>query len=342
MHFQVIQSLPEMEALAEEWNTLLSHSASHVPFLRHNYLTAWWKTLGGGEWKKGELFVVTARSDAGGDLIGIAPLFFTHNLDGQPALMLLGSIEISDYLDVISPQDSLPQFLGGLIDFLTSLPEPAWEVLDWYNIVENSPTLPALEEAARQKGCEYQQEPLKHCPYIPLPADWETYLSGIDKKQRHEIRRKLRRAEMNGDEIDWYLVKDSDQLDAEIDAFLTLIATDPEKDRFLTDVMRSQMRQTIEMAFREGWLQLAFLTVGKVKAAAYLNFDYENQIWVYNSGFEPRFRELSTGWVLLSYLIQWAIQQKRSRFDFMRGDEDYKYRFGGQDRMVVRAVLHRR
>jgi CelD/BcsL family acetyltransferase involved in cellulose biosynthesis len=342
MHFQVIQTLPEMEALAEEWNILLSHSASHVPFLRNEYLTAWWKTMGGGEWKQGELFVVTARSDTGGELIGIAPLFFTQNLEGQPALMLLGSIEISDYLDVIAPEDSLKAFLGELVDFLIHLPEPAWQVLDWYNILEESPTLPALAEVARQKGCEYQQEPLKHCPYIPLPSDWETYLAGIDKKQRHEIRRKLRRAEMNGSPVSWYIVEDRSELDADIEAFLNLMATDPEKERFLTAEMRSQMRQTITNAFEAGWLQLSFLTVGQEKIAAYLNFDFENQIWVYNSGFDPRFRELSSGWVLLSYLIKWAIEHHRECFDFLRGDEEYKYRFGGQDRRVMRAILHRR
>ncbi len=340
MHFQVIQTLPEMEALAEEWNNLLSHSASHVPFLRNEYLSAWWKTMGGGEWKQGELFVVTARPESGGELIGIAPLFFTQNLEGIPALMLLGSIEISDYLDVIVPEDSLKEFLVELVDFLFNLNAPAWQVLDWYNILEGSPTLPALQEVARQRGCEYQQEPLKHCPYIPLPSNWETYLAGIDKKQRHEIRRKLRRAEMNHPPVNWYIVEDRSELDGEIETFLNLMATDPEKDRFLSSVMRSQMRQTMMAAFDDGWLQLSFLTLGGEKIAAYLNFDYENQIWVYNSAFDPRYRELSAGWVLLSDLIQWSIENHRECFDFMRGDEEYKYRFGGQDRRVIRAILH--
>ena len=101
------------------------------------------------------------------------------------------------------------------------------------------------------------------------------------------------------------------------------------------------MRSAVHTAFRAGWLQLAFLTVGDEKAAGYLNFDYANQIWVYNSGINFNFSSISPGWVLLGYLIQWAIENGRETFDFMRGDEVYKYRFGGQDKFVIRAQVAR-
>ena len=53
------------------------------------------------------------------------------------------------------------------------------------------------------------------------------------------------------------------------------------------------------------------------------------------------FRELSPGWVLLGNLLQWANENKRTSFDFMRGDEDYKYRFGGISRHVVRSQVEK-
>jgi CelD/BcsL family acetyltransferase involved in cellulose biosynthesis len=62
---------------------------------------------------------------------------------------------------------------------------------------------------------------------------------------------------------------------------------------------------------------------------------------VYNSGIERRFLELSPGWVLLVHLLQWANENKRAEFDFMRGNEDYKYRFGGVDQLLVRAKVTR-
>ena len=348
MKIEIIRNLEELSLLEKEWNALHQEVQVPVPFLRHEYLAAWWQTLGGGEWPQGELYVVTARH-ADGTLAGIAPLFLTHNRDGIPALMLLGSIEISDYLDVIARPADLPAFLDALLEHLAGPDGPAWQVLDWYNLLDSSPTLPLLAAAATRRGWALAQEPLQHCPYISLPGDWETYLAEqVDKKQRHEIRRKMRRIEELNARSDpahqpvrWYIVEDEATLDAEISAFLDLMANDPEKARFLSEAMRRQMRLALHAANKSGWLQLSFLEVNGEKAAGYLNFDYDNHIWVYNSGLDFRFREYSPGWVLLGYLLQWANENRRGIFDFMRGDEDYKYKFGAIDRRVVRVVVRR-
>jgi CelD/BcsL family acetyltransferase involved in cellulose biosynthesis len=232
-----------------------------------------------------------------------------------------------------------------VLEHLVTLPAATWQVLDLYNLPEDSPSLPALQAAAEGCGCRFTQERLQACPVITLPGDWETYLSGVDKKQRHEIRRKMRRAEEATPPARWYIassetIPESD-LDAEMDAFMALMAMDPEKERFLTEAMRKQMYLAAHAAYRNGWLQLAFMEVDGQKAAGYLNFDYADRIWVYNSGLSFEYRELSPGWVLLGHLLKWANENKRRTFDFMRGDEDYKFRFGGVARYVARALIER-
>ena len=339
MEFSLHKDFSELAALADEWNSLLAESVTHIPFLRYEYHSAWWETRGGGEWPEAELAVVTAHQD--GHLAGIAPLFCSHNRDGQVALLLLGSIEISDYLDIIVRPADLSIFLAGLLDFLAGPAVPDWRLLDWHNLPEASPTLPALQAEANKRGWAFSQDRTYHVPSIPLTGDFETYLAGIDKKQRHEIRRKMRRAEESGRNVRWYIVKDSASLDAEVQAFLELMAEDSEKAAFLTPAMRRQMQLACRAAFENGWLQLAFLEADGQKAAGYLNFDYLNRIWVYNSGINRRFMDLSAGWVLLGYLLQWANENKRSEFDFMRGDEAYKYQFGGVDKFLVRVKVAR-
>ena len=49
------------------------------------------------------------------------------------------------------------------------------------------------------------------------------------------------------------------------------------------------------------------------------------------------FKDVSPGWVIMAYDIQWCCNNGRNEFDFMRGDEEYKYRMGGVNRFVMRA-----
>jgi CelD/BcsL family acetyltransferase involved in cellulose biosynthesis len=347
MEFTLHTQFENLTPLAHAWDALLPESVTDAPFLRYEYLRDWWQTLGGGEWPQAELAVVTARD--GEQLIGVAPLFQAVNREGLPALLLLGSIEISDYLDLIVRPADLPRFVSGLLDFLASkLPfdfaqdkPDSWRALDWYNLPEASPTLPALEAESATRGWTFTRETYQPAPYIPLPADFDTYLAGIDKKQRHEIRRKMRRAAEHEIPVRWYIVEDESMLDAEMDGFFALMTQDPAKEKFLTEPMRRQMLATAHTALRGGWLWLAFLEVGGTKAAGAFNFDYDNRLWGYNSGVNRDFIELSPGWVLLSHTLQWACEHGRSEFDFMRGNEEYKYRFGAKDRLVMRAKVVR-
>lgn len=332
MNLETITDLETFQQLEKEWNQLLKRSASHVPFLRHEFLSSWWQTLGGGEWGEGELFILASR-DHSQSLRGIAPLF-RH----QGSLLFIGSHEIADYLDFISPSQTLEPFLNDIFNHLEGQPS-LWKDLDLYNLVQDSPTLSILKKLARARGWHYRESILQPAPCLTLSDSWEGYLDGLESKYRHEIERKIRRAKGYFLPVDWYRVSEKSHLDEELDAFLELMAYHPEKAEFLTDVMESHLRKSVHNAFDEGWVQLSFLTVGGEKAAGYLNFDFDNRIWVYNSGLNPMFENISPGWVLLSYLIQWAIEQGRKSFDFMRGDESYKYHFGGDDRFVVRATI---
>ena len=323
------------EIATQAWNDLLRESVSDSPFMRIEYQRAWWEFRGGGEWPNAQLVLISARENE--SLLGIAPLFIAE-IDGQPTLMLNGSIEISDYLDLIVRENDHSRFTSGLLDFLAShLTEP-WRGLDWYNLPDSSPTLAALKAESVKRGWSYHEEIYHPTPHIFVYGDFDEYLSRVEKKQRHEIRRKMRRAEERGRGVRWF-ISDMRDPQLEIDEFLRLMGGDENKAKFLREPMRSQMRAIIHAAHEGGWLWLAFLEVDGVRAAAALNFDYRNKLWGYNAGVDRAFMDLSPGWVLLSYMIQWCCENQRTEFDFMRGDEEYKYRFGAVNRYVMRARI---
>ncbi|HET6845183.1 MAG TPA: GNAT family N-acetyltransferase, partial [Anaerolineales bacterium] len=270
--------------------------------------------------------------------IGIAPMF-TAQHDGRKALLLLGSIEISDYLDLlVQPADAM-RFTAGLLDFLGNSSDLQGLPMDWYNIAEASPTLQALREEAGRRGWKFTEQVYRPTPHVPLNGDFEAYLLGLDKKQRHEIRRKLRRASEGPSPAVFEVRAGSAAHESTIDEFLDLMTHDSEKAQFLEGNMRGTMRGVMHWAADAGLLWLAFLRVDGKAAAAALNFDYREKLWGYNSAVNRDFLELSPGWVLLAHQIQWACENGRTELDFMRGDEAYKYRFGAIDRHVMRAIL---
>jgi CelD/BcsL family acetyltransferase involved in cellulose biosynthesis len=333
MPIEFIRDVASWDRILPEWNSLLSRSAAGYPFLRCEFLRAWWDHLGGGEWPSAELQIAVWKEEE--SLQGIAPLFRSGR-DGESRWLLIGSTEIADYLDVLAAPDRIPAFCSALLDALAALPDSEFSALDLFNLQASSPTIPVLEEETARRGWTLDREPLQVCPVITLPRSWEEYLSSLDKKSRHEIRRKMRRAE-GGEESLALKICGAE----EMDEFLRLMACDDEKAGFLTPVMRRQFRAIAEAAQEAGMLQLAFLEMENRKVAAYLNFTFGNRIWVYNSGMDPKYAASSPGWVLLAMLIRRAIEDGHEAFDFMRGDESYKFQWGGVGEPILRLKIRR-
>jgi CelD/BcsL family acetyltransferase involved in cellulose biosynthesis len=343
MHIDLYRDARVFDELAAEWNALLERAVTRVPFLRAEYQRAWWAERGGGEWPQAELLVAVARDEAG-HLKGVAPLFSARNRDGRPALLLVGCVEISDYLDCVVTRAAAEPFCAALLERLAAPGAPEWEVLDCYNLPAASPTRAALARAAGARGWTAAEQLLEPVPAIPLPADWETYLATmVEKKERQEIRRKIRRAEGGADRVTWRMVTGApgEDVAAQVETFVGLMRLNPEKAAFLTPAMHRQFVALAQAMGAAGWLRLAFLEVNGAPAAAYLTFDYNNRLWVYNSALDPRFNALSPGWVLLGYLLRWAIENGRAAFDFLRGGEDYKFRFGAVADQIYRVQIGR-
>ncbi len=336
MDIRLVQHVEELEQIEAAWNDLLSRAHGATPFQSHLYHRVWWSTLGGGEWDQGQLRIY-AGYDETDRLVGLAP-FFQVNPEIKE-LRLIGSLEISDYLDLILDPDHAEEFVGALLARISKgEPDgPFHLILD--NLLEDSPSVQMLESAAMNVGWRYEQERLQPAPLLDLPAAMDDYLQLLESKQRREFKRKMRRAADYPASVTWRIEDTPERITQGIEIFLDLMSTDADKRSFLTDPMKEHFRRLAREACEAGWLHLAFLEVSDAPVFGYLNFITQNRLWIYNSGFDPDHFALSPGWVLMGYLIDWAIERGLSSIDFMRGDEEYKYRLGGADRFVCRLNI---
>ncbi len=346
------------EALRAEWNPLLQRSATDVPFLTWEWQQAWWDAFGRGR----KLRLLALRNDSG-QLSAILPLFAQDTLmdasaamqeidierfapatkrERQRTLHLVGGTEVSDYLDIIAPAELHRAAWAAFLDALAS--QDDWQVLDLHCLPAASPTLIVADELARAHGWDVQQGREDVCPVVELPGSWEEYLATkLNKKQRHELRRKMRRAEQEA-RVEWHWVEAADRLDEELGVFFELHkASAADKNEFMDADMQSFFHTVARAALDRGWLRLSVLRFNGQPVASYLCFDFRGDILLYNSGFDlSAYADLSPGIVLVGYMIQDAIQRGRRRFDFLRGDERYKYEFGPLETEVRRLWIRRR
>jgi CelD/BcsL family acetyltransferase involved in cellulose biosynthesis len=92
--------------------------------------------------------------------------------------------------------------------------------------------------------------------------------------------------------------------------------------------------------FEKGWLFAADLKLeGKMVACRY-GFLYDNKIYDYQTGFDPRYNKYGVMQALISYIIELAIKEKVREFDFLAGEDEYKRRFANSHRKVfsLRAI----
>lgn len=328
-------------ALAAEWNAVLHNSAADTPFLTVEWQQTWWDCLG-----EGELQALAVRD--GGALIGIAPLFIVSKpfKDGEAPrrlLRLIGGVDASDYLDLIAVRGREREVFAAMIGALAKSDQ--WDVLDLYNVPAASMSRVLLPELTAAHKWKLHAEPQVVCPLVQLPISFEDYLVGLDKKERHELRRKLRRAE-NTEGLNWYAVTVTDQqpdLDQAAETFINLMMQSrPDKSDFMTAEMRRFFHGMIKAAHDAGFLHLSFLEVNGITAAAYLCFDYNSRRLVYNSGLDTtQFQGLSAGIVLAARLIEESIELGYTEFDFLRGNEEYKYRLGAKDTYIYHVAVER-
>jgi CelD/BcsL family acetyltransferase involved in cellulose biosynthesis len=317
----------DFDGIENEWVDFLPHAAANTVFVTPWWQRTWWENFGDG-W---DLQITSFRSE--GNTIGIAPLMLK---DGE--LRLVGDPDIVDYLDFLVLEDRASEFFGKLWEYVNGL---EWRRAVFTGVSEGSPTLGEFVSLARAGGCQVTIEKEDTTPLTDLPASWDDYLLGLTKKNRHELRRKIRRLERAG-EFCQYVRSDPSTLDEDMEDFFRLLkASRSDKDEFLTPERRKFFLDTaVELVGRHQF-KLNFLELHGERVACCISFDYDGQYLLYNSGYNPEYSSLSVGLINKALCIKDAINEGRHRFDFLRGSERYKYDLGGVDRLVYRVTVDR-
>lgn len=239
---------------------------------------------------------------------------------------VLGSEQVTDFGDVFCIKEKENIVWHTLIKYLKENFKDYKLTLKF--IRESSPSFNILKK--------YRPDPVKVAtsPYIKLPKSWDEYLNGLKRKSRQELKRKMRRLEALNYK-NYFAEKD----DNNIKTFLNLMKkSSNEKNSFLTDKMKSYFKQLIK-EFDKEKLLVWFMEIGNKVVASVLAFRFKNQIQLYNSGVDTEYNYYSVGLLSKAFLIKWSIENNIKIYDFLQGNERYKYDLGAVDNPLYKFEI---
>jgi len=291
-----------------KWDTL---------FVLPSWLEVWWQIFGSDF----QLYLRAVRQRK--KIIGIAPL-----LVKEKTASIIGSVDVCDYLDFIVTPGMEKEFFNILLD---DLGQKGISQLDLKPVRPDSTVLTNLVALAKQRQYEVLCQEAGVSGELDLPSTWDEYLTMLTKKQRHEVKRKLRRL-WKADNVNYRCVKVSQDVRSFLDTFLKLFSLSQEdKANFMTTQMESFFRSLAEAMAKIGLLRAGILEVDELPVAMILGFDYNNVMYLYNSAYDPNYSYLSVGLLSKVLCIKESIQRGNKKWDFLKGGEPYKYHIGGKE-----------
>jgi CelD/BcsL family acetyltransferase involved in cellulose biosynthesis len=358
---------------AATWDALVARNPLASPFSSWAFQRAWWDAYGANAHDE---TLVVLPADAGGaprpgaDPIGIVPLMHRHEVEtsdeaGHTRMRLSADIEMTavpgsataiffgasyhaDYATLLTAPGDLDAVADAVVGYLAGPEAPAWDVVDLRRLRCGDPAAEALAAAFGRReagaGWTLNLEREDVCPVVTLPegADFEGFLTTLGKKERHEIRRKLRRAESAGPIT---LTRSADPL-ADLPAFIALHQKRWGAEGLFPETAGGAMSRRFfgrlfELLGPDGPLVLSFLAVAGRTIGAGIHLVDGSSLLYYNAGIDPDARDLSPGVLLVASYVEAALAGGFRRMDFLRGDEAYKYEWGARDEPIQRLLVRR-
>lgn len=323
---QLVAAAEELDALEAEWLALHERAPEPLPFTHPAWYRTWLRHFGAGT----EPTFLALRD--GERLAGVAAL----DLAQPGRAVQLGDYNVCDYSGPLVEPGFEAAVTAAICGWLAARGR---RELSLWGIAADSAMRAGLAAGAARAGWTSVAEFEAVAPGADLPATFEEFVASLGKHDRHELRRKLRNLAAAG-AVRFDTATSPGDVSARMDAFLQMMRISRgDKDEFLTGTMEAFFRDLAPTFAAVGMTRLSTLSLEGVPVAMLFAFAAGGATYLYNSGYEPEYARLAAGLLSKAYAIEDAIARGDRRFDFLRGEEDYKRRLGGVPREVLRVTL---
>jgi len=320
--------------LEDRWEGLLGHTNNKSIYQSYKWISTCWEYFGGDG-----LYLLAASQDD--QILGIAPLMVEQmRVKGLPLFRILRFIGSgpSDYLDFILKKGWERNVLDGFIAYLVK-DKQSWDIMWLSELPEDSSTNELLPSILSKYRLEYLSEEQSRCPYIELPPTWGEYERTLSRTTRNNVKMYSKRIARSG-MVEHKTIDDRQAIASAMDDFFSLHEgrwRDDERGHDRTETIKSfHHHAAVKLSDN---LNLYFMLLDNKKIASIYSYDYDSTRYFYWIGWDKDYAHCSPGFIAIANRIEDAIQRGMKGFDFLRGDEPYKYHFTKKEKINNRYFV---
>ena len=333
---KLFQTLQSFQSLEGEWRQLLSLSSSDSIFLSWEWLYTWSKYYLGSDRL---LFILLIYKEK--ELIGIAPWYLSRKKFGPfmiNRLEFLGSPETgSDYLDVIIKKGEEEKAASIIYSYLFNDCKKAWDAWFFSDVPSTSLYFNRFFGLLENRGKFYEIKKGSFCPQVNLPSSTEDFYNSLSGNRRQQHKRHLRILEGTGE--------------------LAHVAGEGSKSKILLnelhrlynkrwgnghDLFFRFIEEFIDRTHSNNTVQIDLLKKDNDYIAGIMHFNYKETRYMYLMAVDVLYNEkISIGNVFVGMCIQNAIENKLSQYDFLKGEEDFKFHWANAGNSSMNIYCYR-
>lgn len=311
------------------WNALAERVRYPSIFCSWDWTATWWEHYGA----RRELRVLMIYRN--GELKGILPLFLQRQFAGRDGRLgrVLGYCTATDLypdpLDIVCAEADADACIEAVLAYLRHSARE-WDVLHLRYLTEDSHLLRSMGDA---RGCRARIEQVSAAPYIQISGSYDGYLGRLSANERSNIRRRRRKL-IEGQDVVYtdFRSDDAQQVLHTLFELHERRAAEKKIDSSFARVDVFTFHRDLLNRLDRNRVWLRGLRKNGEIIAVFYGFIAGGRVSYYQLGYDPRWASFSPGTVLLQETIREAFDGGLTEYNFLQGEEEFKYRWTQQTR----------
>jgi CelD/BcsL family acetyltransferase involved in cellulose biosynthesis len=337
---EVVTTVGGLQALAADYERLLRAAGNTLPFALHEWHVAWCNEfLESGKGIQTQPMIHVARNTEG-RCVAIVPLILTRRA--------VGPVKVGT-LDLLGADPAITEIRTSIIDPSYEA-RAVWAIrrkvadvgeVDWLNwgVVSDSHAL-ALSICA---DLEIQRPLLNYV--LDLPPSWDQFHSNLKRNIRESIRHCYNSLKRDGLTYELRIAHDPPEVRDALERFFTLhtmranlIGTVAHRNHFANPGARRFLREVCEKLSARGMVRVFQLAIRGDVVALRIGFVVGDSLYLYYSGYDPRWSKYSIMTTTVVEAIKYAIGQGLTTVNLSPNRDVSKTRWGPREIALSQAV----